>query len=71
MQKTRYLLKSLSFLSLVLFAVAANSAIVIPPAPSVAAEGYVLMDYETNKIIAEQNADIRLAPASLTKMMTA
>jgi D-alanyl-D-alanine carboxypeptidase (penicillin-binding protein 5/6) len=71
MPKTRHLLKLLSLFSFVMFAVTANSAIVIPPAPSVAAEGYILMDYQTNKVIAEQNADIRLAPASLTKMMTA
>lgn len=47
-----------------------NAAVVIPPAPSVAAKGYVLIDYNTGKVIAEQNADIQLAPASLTKMMT-
>lgn len=47
-----------------------SAAVVIPPAPSVAAKGFMLMDYQTGNVIAEQNADIQLAPASLTKMMT-
>ncbi|QJR82460.1 D-alanyl-D-alanine carboxypeptidase [Alteromonas pelagimontana] len=58
-------------LLLTFFASFAYSATVIPPAPSVAAEGFVLMDYETGHIIAEKNADMQLDPASLTKMMTA
>ncbi|MFS1702915.1 serine hydrolase [Alteromonas sp. AMM-1] len=49
---------------------ASNAAVVIPPAPSVAASGFILMDYETGHIIADQNADMQLAPASLTKIMT-
>ncbi|MDF2179332.1 serine hydrolase [Aliiglaciecola sp. CAU 1673] len=48
-----------------------QAAVVVPSAPDVAAKGYVLMDYATGKVIAESNADIRLAPASLTKIMTA
>ena len=48
----------------------AQAAVVTPPPPAVAAKGYMLIDYNTGKVIAEQNADIRLEPASLTKMMT-
>lgn len=48
----------------------AKAAVVIPPPPSVAASGFVLLDYETGSSIAEQNADMQLAPASLTKIMT-
>jgi serine-type D-Ala-D-Ala carboxypeptidase (penicillin-binding protein 5/6) len=47
-----------------------QAAVVIPPPPSVAAKGYLLIDYHTGKVIAEENADIQLEPASLTKMMT-
>ena len=47
-----------------------NAAVVIPPAPEVAADGYLLIDPATNTIIADKNADMQLAPASLTKMMT-
>ncbi|MCE9686266.1 serine hydrolase [Shewanella sp. AS16] len=43
---------------------------VIPDAPSVAAKAYVLMDYNSGRIIAESNAYESLNPASLTKMMT-
>ena len=41
-----------------------------PKAPTVKARGYVLQDFTTGKILAEQNADERLEPASLTKIMT-
>lgn len=51
--------------------VVAQAAVVIPSAPEVAAKGYVLMDYQTGKVVASKNADMRLAPASLTKIMTA
>ncbi|RLV60150.1 D-alanyl-D-alanine carboxypeptidase [Parashewanella curva] len=44
--------------------------VVIPDAPKVAAKAYVLMDYHTGKVIAEENAYESLNPASLTKMMT-
>ncbi|NRB37579.1 MAG: D-alanyl-D-alanine carboxypeptidase [Pseudomonadales bacterium] len=42
----------------------------IPAAPKIAAKGYILMDANSGKVIAEMNADERLEPASLTKMMT-
>ena len=57
-------------LALFLSSSVALAAVVIPPAPSIAGKGFILMDYQTGKVIAEQNADILLAPASLTKMMT-
>mgnify|MGYP006074205615 CR=1 FL=1 len=43
---------------------------IIPDAPSINAKGFILIDYNTGKVIAEGNADMQLAPASLTKMMT-
>ena len=49
---------------------AAYAAVVTPPAPTVAAEGFLLTDFETNHVIASKNADMQLAPASLTKIMT-
>ncbi|MDO6692408.1 serine hydrolase [Aliiglaciecola sp. 3_MG-2023] len=56
--------------STAVFSVSAFSAVVIPPPPTVAAKGFLLMDHNTGHVIAELNADIQLAPASLTKMMT-
>lgn len=42
----------------------------IPAEPQVAAESYVLQDNTSGKIIASKNPDLRVEPASLTKMMT-
>lgn len=43
---------------------------VIPNAPSIAAKGYLLIDFDSGKVLAENNSEHRLEPASLTKMMT-
>ena len=47
------------------------SQMVIPAAPQLAAKSYVLMDAASGNVLIEHNADERLPPASLTKMMTA
>lgn len=44
--------------------------VVIPPAPAVAGSAYILMDFETGDVLAENHADKRMPMASLTKMMT-
>jgi D-alanyl-D-alanine carboxypeptidase (penicillin-binding protein 5/6) len=49
---------------------AENTEISTPPAPTIAASAYILQDFHTGKVLAENNADARLAPASLTKIMT-
>ncbi len=41
-----------------------------PPAPKLAASGYLLMDFQSGQILAAENADARLEPASLTKILT-
>lgn len=51
-------------------AVVAQPSVVIPSAPDIAAKGFILIDAETRKIIAEKNSTQPLAPASLTKIMT-
>ena len=43
----------------------------IPAAPQVNARGYYLMDFTSGQVLAEINADQRLEPASLTKLMSA
>ena len=40
------------------------------PVPDIQAKSWVLMEAETQWIIAEKNADMRIEPASLTKLMT-
>lgn len=47
-----------------------DAEILTPPAPLVAASSYILQDYNTGKVLAENNADAKLAAASLTKIMT-
>jgi D-alanyl-D-alanine carboxypeptidase (penicillin-binding protein 5/6) len=42
-----------------------------PAAPEVAAKGYLLIAHPSGQALAESNADERLEPASLTKIMTA
>ncbi|UDG79790.1 D-alanyl-D-alanine carboxypeptidase DacA [Candidatus Steffania adelgidicola] len=44
--------------------------IMIPHIPKIDAESYILIDYNSGKVLAEKNADVRRDPASLTKMMT-
>ncbi|EGQ9820536.1 TPA: serine hydrolase [Vibrio parahaemolyticus] len=44
---------------------------VVPNAPELSSRGYVLMDYHTGKVLVERDAEKRLNPASLTKLMTA
>lgn len=43
----------------------------IPPPPSLAVKAYLLKDFNSGHIIATQNSDMRVDPASLTKIMTA
>jgi len=42
----------------------------VPPPPSIAAKSYILSDAYTDRIIAEENSNEPLHPASLTKIMT-
>ncbi|NMD08649.1 MAG: D-alanyl-D-alanine carboxypeptidase [Phyllobacteriaceae bacterium] len=41
-----------------------------PPPPVLAASSWVLMDYATGQVLLEGNADKRVEPASITKIMT-
>ncbi len=43
---------------------------IIPAAPNINAKAYVLMDANSGKVLASKNMTQRLAPASLTKLMT-
>ena len=65
MKKIGFLLISLA-LSFNSFA----SPRVTPNPPSIAAKGYLLIDFDSGKVLAEYNSEGRLEPASLTKMMT-
>ena len=43
----------------------------VPKAPEIPAVAYLLQDHATGRVLAAGGEDLRLAPASLTKMMTA
>ncbi|MGZ5007848.1 MAG: D-alanyl-D-alanine carboxypeptidase family protein [Methylobacter sp.] len=61
------------FFSLLIATTSANAEdaeITTPAAPTIAASAYILMDHGTGKVLAENNADVKLAPASLTKIMS-
>lgn len=60
----------LVLLALVRPALALDPAL-IPAAPEVGAKAYILVDHFSGRVLAENNADQRLEPASLTKIMTA
>lgn len=59
------------FSSILLLAAAASEAAIIPAPPQIAASSYILMDAYSGDVLVERNADERLDPASLTKLMTA
>ncbi|RFF31091.1 D-alanyl-D-alanine carboxypeptidase family protein [Wenzhouxiangella sediminis] len=42
----------------------------VPAAPSVGATSYVLVDYHSDTVVAELDADSQVEPASITKLMT-
>ncbi|MEO6690093.1 MAG: D-alanyl-D-alanine carboxypeptidase family protein [Dokdonella sp.] len=42
----------------------------VPPPPSIEAKSWVLMDYSNGQVLASSNPDARVAPASITKVMT-
>jgi D-alanyl-D-alanine carboxypeptidase (penicillin-binding protein 5/6) len=50
---------------------AAPAAVPVPSPPQLDARGYLLIDHHSGRVLAERNADERLEPASLTKLMTA
>lgn len=64
--------KFIFLIALLLMVNVANAAntILIPEAPSIAGSSYILMDFNSGKVLAEKNADLHVAPASLTKIMT-
>jgi len=64
---------ALAFLFLSGLAAVASTfaAVPIPKAPSIDSRSYILMDYESARVLGENRPDERMEPASLTKLMTA
>jgi D-alanyl-D-alanine carboxypeptidase (penicillin-binding protein 5/6) len=49
---------------------AANADVPTPPPPTTPGKAWILLDYETGQVIAGNNVDTRIEPASITKVMT-
>ncbi len=64
-------------LNVMLFVIALMSfsvslaAMPVPAPPEVAAKNYLLIDFASGKVLAEKDADMKIEPASITKLMTA
>lgn len=58
------------FMCLSMNTVSAAGQIFTPAAPSAAASSYYLVDFNSGRVLAEKEPDKRVAPASLTKIMT-
>ena len=68
----RNLIKSLFFICIFSFYLGQASAVSwpVPATPPVSAKGFLIQDFHSGMILAESNADQRMEPASITKLMT-
>jgi len=64
------MLRHVFYAALFLFSLAPGASFAVK-APTINASGYLLVDVESGQTLRESNADARLEPASLTKIMTA
>lgn len=70
-EKSKYIRFSIILICSSLFSVqVAAERVLVPAPPEIGAKAWLLMDAHTGEILVEENADERLPPASLTKMMT-
>ena len=58
------------FFSLVLSFILSGNESFIPDPPSISSSNYILIDANTNRVLAEMNPDEEIEPASITKIMT-
>ena len=68
MTSTKFFIASLWTLTLWLTALPSHA--ITPSPPKLSAKSYFLMDFDSGKALVEHNADQRMPPASLTKIMT-
>lgn len=67
----KHLIRSIFFLFLLQFSgFGSAEPILAPGAPDLSAKAYLLVEFNSGKVLTEHNADEKLAPASLTKIMT-
>src|SRR5688572_1847751 len=51
-------------------AAAPSESLPVPPPPKITGNAWILMDYATGQVLAGENVDARVEPASITKVMT-
>ena len=61
----------ISILSLCEISLANSAPLPVPAPPQVSARNYLLMDFDSQRVLAEKKADVKIEPASITKLMTA
>jgi D-alanyl-D-alanine carboxypeptidase (penicillin-binding protein 5/6) len=49
---------------------AVSAAVPVPKPPAIDARAYVLVDFESGRVLADYKADVQSEPASITKLMT-
>ena len=49
----------------------AQAQLILPDPPELPVKGYILMDFHSGRVLADQNSNQRLEPASITKLMSA
>lgn len=69
-QRSFLALVAASVFALLALCARAQQPALIPAPPQLSASAYLLMDADTGEVLVEHQADKRLPPASLTKMMT-
>ena len=70
MSNARFSIFSLLLFSFYFSISQAYAVDLVPAAPKVKAHAYLLMDFNSQQTLVSQNADKRVEPASLTKIMT-
>jgi len=64
-------MKSLFLFLCTILSLPAQAALPVPPPPQIEARAWLLIDAQSGQTLAEKNADVKIEPASLTKLMTA
>lgn len=71
MRKLIYSSLTLGLLPAAIYAASMPATAQTTPAPTVTARSWTVLDYNSGHVLASEGADLRIIPASLTKVMTA
>ena len=67
---SRLSLRPLAALALLTGSLTSTQAAPVAPPPTLENKAFIVMDFDSGRVLAESNADAPLPPASMTKMMT-